>query len=59
MGALHGSIEPWSWTGAGGGENSQELSALLKVAGRHRGDVEEAEVPASKSDRASREFLDL
>lgn len=32
---------------------------LLKVAGRHRGDVEEAEVPASKSDRASREFLDL
>lgn len=33
--------------------------SLLQIAGRHRGNVEEAEVPARKNDRALRDFSDF
>lgn len=40
------------------GKQSGAVSSL-RAAGRHRGDTEEAEVPARKSDRTARDFSDF
>lgn len=40
------------------GKQSGAISSL-RAPGRHRGDMQEAEVPARKSDRTSRDFSDF